>query len=172
MWREDGVIQQYIYVHCHYNKDYSSSCIKLPKDGDDEEDNEKDVGARIDPFPEKRTGGYGIHDKDTIWSGARFSPGIWYQVKIQVRLNSYDYNADVVGEDGFIRGWLNGERCFNLEDILLRDRDFFVSEDGSKLDPCRGIEGLFFSTFFGGNTPDFAPTIDCYALFDSFLVTT
>lgn len=62
-----------------------------------------------------------------------FKPGIWYQIEQELKLNTPDR------ADGSIRVWID-ERLV-LEELNLKFRN----------DPDLHIDGIFFSTFFGGS---------------------
>ena len=82
----------------------------------------------------------------------RFRAGRWHHVKHRVRLNT-------PGErDGVVQGWFDGELALDRRGLRFRDADTFT------------IDWLFFSTFFGGNEPDWAPTRDEHVDFDGFVV--
>ncbi len=80
-----------------------------------------------------------------------FAPGRWYQVTERVRINSTDMH------DGEAEIWIDGGR------VLLVDGLRFVT-DGS------GVDRFYFSTFHGGNTPDWAPQHDSTIHFDDFKI--
>ena len=86
------------------------------------------------------------------WQGAGFSPGQWTTVETRVRLNTPGQS------DGIIEGWMNGRLV--LRETGMRFRDTSNTK----------IEGLFFSTFFGGNTSDWAPSRDETIDFDNFII--
>jgi hypothetical protein len=58
--------------------------------------------------------------------------------------------------DGVVRVWLDGEPVYTNESLLIRTV------------PSLQIEGIFFSTFFGGGDASWAPDTDTYADFAAF----
>ncbi|MDD2277591.1 MAG: hypothetical protein PHD06_03885 [Bacteroidales bacterium] len=60
--------------------------------------------------------------------------------------------------DGIIEAWLNGVKVFSTNSVRFRDT-------------CSlGIDQILFSTFFGGDSPEWAPQSSIYLLFDDFLI--
>ena len=83
-----------------------------------------------------------------------FEPGTWHQVQTRIVMNT-------PGEsDGIIQSWFDGEMALDRSDIRL-------SDVGSL-----GVDTLYFSTFFGGSSDDWAPTADEVIDFDDILVST
>lgn len=82
----------------------------------------------------------------------RFKPGTWHHVEQEVILNQPGK------KDGRIRVWVDGKQ------VLAEDKLTFRSTDKLK------IEGIFFSTFFGGGTPAWATPKDVYVDFADFSV--
>ncbi len=80
-----------------------------------------------------------------------FTPGRWFQVTERVRINSGD------AHDGEVELWIDGER------VLWEDGLRFVTNGD-------GVDTFYFSTFHGGNTPDWAPTHDSTIHFDDFKI--
>lgn len=81
-----------------------------------------------------------------------FPTGKWTEVRQEVRLNSPDR------EDGEVAVWVDGRMVLDSAGIRFR-----TSEE-------LGIEGVFFSTFFGGDDPSWASPIDQYADFAAISV--
>ena len=82
----------------------------------------------------------------------QFQPGIWYRLEQEVTLNQ-------PGEqNGRIRVWVNGKPILDQNNLTFRSSDRLQ------------IEGIFFSTFFGGSTPTWATPKDVYADFADFAV--
>jgi hypothetical protein len=76
--------------------------------------------------------------------------GTWTCVEQHVQLNT-------PGEkDGSVTVWLNGKQVLTEQDILYRT-----------VDSLR-IDGIFFSTFYGGDNPGWAPPQDEHADFAGF----
>jgi hypothetical protein len=66
--------------------------------------------------------------------------------------------GDAGKDNGRLKVWVNGEECININDMRFWDE----ANDAGK------IGGIYFSTFHGGNTKDWGPDNDSYALFDGF----
>jgi hypothetical protein len=98
----------------------------------------------------------GVWGEDLPWNlgAARyFHPGRWHSLKHEIRLNR-------AGErNGSIRGFFDGELALARDGVRFRDT------------PELGLDQLYFSTFFGGNTPEWAPTRDEHVDFGGFCVT-
>ena len=76
----------------------------------------------------------------------------WYRVEQHIRINQQNQS------DGLIEVWVDGEKVLNLTGIRLR------------LGDLGQIDSFFFSTFFGGNTPEWGPLNDCKSYFDNFVI--
>ena len=75
-----------------------------------------------------------------------------YQLTQRIRVNT-------PGEpDGHLQVWVDGREALHRQDIRYR------SVPGAQVDT------FYFSTFHGGNTPDWAPRTDSFALFDQFRI--
>ena len=84
----------------------------------------------------------------------RFQAGKWHQIRQQVVLN------DPKKQNGRLLMWFDGKLVINESKVFYRT--------SSRLK----IEGLFFCTFFGGGTKEWASKKDTYADFRGFSVTT
>ena len=84
----------------------------------------------------------------------RFQPGKWHNIRQKVVFNNPRQ------ANGRLQMWFDGKLVINEKKILYRT--------GSQL----RIEGLFFCTFFGGGTREWASTQDTFADFRNFSVTT
>jgi hypothetical protein len=94
--------------------------------------------------------GYG----DSLGRGSwTFIPGQWNQITQRIQLNTPGH------PDGTVTVWLNGDQVFDQSGLVFR---------GS---PDLHIDGLFFSTFFGGGDPSWATPHDQYADFTGFELT-
>ena len=82
-----------------------------------------------------------------------FQPGIWYKLEQEIRLNTPDL------ADGQIRLWVNDTLVIEQTDLRFRTTDSLQ------------IDGIFFSTFFGGGDPSWATPQDTYIDFAEFAVT-
>lgn len=79
-----------------------------------------------------------------------FTPGKWHCIEQELTLNTPGK------PDGIVRGWLDGKSVFQTEGLLFRTV------------PSLRIEGVFFSTFFGGSDTTWASTTDTYVDFADF----
>lgn len=84
----------------------------------------------------------------------RFKPGQWHCLKQSVTIN------ELGKEDGQLRVWFDGELVLDRSDITYRLEDT----------PQGFIGGVYFSSFHGGNTADWAPQQDSTALFNGFRI--
>ena len=103
---------------------------------------------------------YVYHPDQVIQYGDAFSwehafiPGRWHHIEVGVRMNK-------IGQtNGIIQGWFDGQLSLNIDSIRFRD----VAE--------LGIDGFYFSTFFGGGDESWATTKREYVLFDEFVIST
>ncbi len=83
-----------------------------------------------------------------------FERGVWNRLEQTVRLNKPGRS------DGEISVWLNGQLVHVSHGLRFRDTERLKNGQ------------LIFETFFGGNTPDWAPQIDTYADFADVTVST
>ena len=89
---------------------------------------------------------------DVVELGCSAQVGEWIRMTQFVRVNGAD------ASDGILRVWVNG-------DLKLDRRDFeFRTGDAAP------VNRFLFSTFFGGSTLEWAPSIDCRAKFDDFRI--
>ena len=88
------------------------------------------------------------------WMDARLTTGVWHHIETYVRMN-HPGRADGISES-----WLDGRRVYLNQHVRWRDTMDFA------------IDSFRFETFFGGGTPDFAPPLAQYALFDNIAVST
>ncbi|MGB3312151.1 MAG: polysaccharide lyase [Nodosilinea sp.] len=94
--------------------------------------------------------GYG----DSIGRGSwRFQPGVWHHLKQTISLN------DPQAANGRIQVWVDGKPVIDQSGLVFRSTTDLK------------IDGLFFSTFFGGGDPSWATPQDVYADFAEFTVT-
>lgn len=81
-----------------------------------------------------------------------FAPGQWYKLAERIKMNTPGK------PDGIVQVWVNDQQVLDLENIRFRA----VSSVG--------VDAFYFSTFFGGNTPDWAPPKDEVSYFSNFKV--
>lgn len=81
-----------------------------------------------------------------------FVPGQWHRLTQHIRVNTPD------GADGLMEISFDGKQVLQRSDIRYR-----IGQQGL-------IDSFYFSTFHGGNTPDWAPAVDSVASFDDFLI--
>ncbi|WP_211261400.1 polysaccharide lyase [Pseudonocardia acaciae] len=79
-----------------------------------------------------------------------FPAGQWTTIQQGVKLNTPGQR------DGVVTVWVNGQQVFSQNDVQLRNTDQLH------------IDGLFFSTFFGGGDQSWASPSDQYADFANF----
>ena len=84
----------------------------------------------------------------------QFVPGKWYHLEQEVKLNKPGSN------DGRVKVWLDGKEVLDKDGLTFR-----TTEDLK-------IEGLFFSTFFGGSSSSWATPKDVEVDFAEFSVST
>jgi hypothetical protein len=125
----------------------------IPKEGDG-------WSARYMWRPRGRIGVYAYYvDMPGPWGqmfgldeAATLVPGKWHQIAQRIQINTPGQ------ADGEIEVWFDGKQVLSRSGIRWR-----VGEKGQ-------IDSLYFSTFHGGNTPDWAPHVDCVAFFDEFVI--
>lgn len=83
----------------------------------------------------------------------QFKPGVWYRLEQEVILNQPGL------ADGRVRVWLDGQQVLNKTGLTFRSTDQLK------------INGIFFSTFFGGNDKSWATPRDVHVDFANFAVT-
>lgn len=82
----------------------------------------------------------------------QFVPGKWHHLEQEVKLNNPSSN------DGEVTVWLDGKKVLEERGITFRTTDALK------------IEGLFFSTFFGGGDASWATPKDVFVDFAKFSV--
>ena len=91
---------------------------------------------------------------DGVGLGVQFAPGRWHRITQRIRVNT-------PGEqDGHLQVWFDGREVLDRRDIRYRDV------------PGARVDIFYFSTFHGGNAPDWAPQVDSFARFDDFRIGT
>ena len=86
------------------------------------------------------------------FGGVILKPGTWYEFRQRIRLNAPD------GKDGVIQAWIDGKKVVDLKNLRLR-----IGEQGY-------IDSFYFSTFHGGQTPEWAPSVNSFARFDDIQI--
>lgn len=90
---------------------------------------------------------------DSIQRGSfKFQTGKWNKIELCVKLN------DVGKSNGSVELSHNGKKVIDVDCIMYR------TSDDTKIQYC------MFSTFFGGSTPDWAPSTPQYAKFRNFVI--
>jgi len=84
----------------------------------------------------------------------RFKTGVWQTITQHVTLNT------PTQLNGKVKVWFNGQPVLEFTNINFRNTPDIL------------IEGLFFSTFFGGSDASWAPTADCYTYYKNFAIST
>lgn len=88
-----------------------------------------------------------------ISTGIEAKPGKWLCIEQYV-------NIGTPGKDnGKLKVWIDGEKQIDIDDMR-----FWNVEDNNGL-----IGGIYFSTFHGGNSDDWAPRNDSFAQFDGLV---
>jgi len=82
----------------------------------------------------------------------QFRQGTWHHIEQELTLNQPGQ------EDGRIQVWFDGTKVLDQDSLVFRTVDRLK------------IDGLFFSTFFGGGDPSWATPKDVYADFAEFKV--
>src|SRR5262249_34822766 len=81
-----------------------------------------------------------------------FVPGVSYTITEQITMNAIGNN------NGSIQVFINGTQVVDAENLVLRNTDAVL------------VDGLLFSTFFGGSDSTWASPQDQWAIFQSFSV--
>lgn len=88
-----------------------------------------------------------------LWN-VKAQRGTWHRVQHRVVLNN------VGARDGVLEAWIDGRKVLSQNDIEYRKTESV------------GINLFYFSTFFGGNDPSWAPDTDQTLYFDNFVIST
>lgn len=90
---------------------------------------------------------------DEVW-GVKAQPGTWHRIQHRVVMNT-------VGEaNGLVEAWFDGVKVLSSNTMLYRKTADI------------GINLFYFSTFYGGADPSWAPNSDQYIYFDNFRIAT
>ena len=92
------------------------------------------------------------------WSSRNNKPFVfeddrWYTISTEIKMNSQGQS------DGFLVSYVDNKKVLELNDFFFGDPDII------------GIDGFYFSTFFGGGDNSWSPDQTQFALFDDFLIT-
>jgi hypothetical protein len=90
---------------------------------------------------------------DLYWS-VKAVPGKWHRVQHRVLLNTPGI------ANGVLEAWIDGKKVLGNTKMLYRNTGDI------------GINLFYFSTFFGGNDPSWAPAEDQFISFDNFRIST
>ena len=107
----------------------------------------KGVGEVYTYMPSSKNHGSSLGRGD--W---RFETGVWHEIVQRVKLNT------IGKEDGVVEVYLDGNLVHKSDDLVFRTVDTLK------------IDGLFFSTFFGGSDPSWASKVDVYTDYADFKV--
>ena len=97
------------------------------------------------------TNSTGIEMGTSAW---RFRTNHWHKIRQEVHLNANP------GQKGYIKLWVDGHAEVHVTDVIMRNNTAFA------------IDGLLFSTFFGGNKTSFASTDVRFSYFKNFRIST
>ncbi|MFC2138048.1 polysaccharide lyase [Bacteroidota bacterium] len=81
-------------------------------------------------------------------------PGKWHCIEQYVNIGTPGK------DDGKLKVWINGIKRLDISDLCF----WYEKNDNGK------IGGVFFSTFHGGNTPEWSPRVTSYAQYDEIIV--
>lgn len=132
MWREHGVLCQYVYYMDRPGTQKWGTNFLFTSDSDKNKPITKDMWEDMSKsFPERM---YLI-------------PGKWHTLKTYIKMNTPGQ------EDGKLITWFDGKEAVNINIRFRKDLSF-------------SIDMLYFTTFFGGNMPDWAPKKEEVVYFD------
>ncbi|MDA3816834.1 MAG: T9SS type A sorting domain-containing protein [Prolixibacteraceae bacterium] len=89
-----------------------------------------------------------------ITTNVEAQPGEWHCIEEYVNIGTAG------NDDGRLKVWVDGEQKIDIDDMRFWNEE----NDNGK------IGGVYFSTFHGGNSEDWAPANDSYAQFDGFVL--
>ncbi len=81
-----------------------------------------------------------------------FERNKWYKLTQRIKLNTPDR------KDGEIQAWVDNQQVLSIDTLRFRAIDTIK------------IDKFYFSTFYGGSTPDWAPLKDEYIYYDEFKI--
>ncbi len=85
-----------------------------------------------------------------------FIPGKWHCVETYIKMNTV--TGGVGDYNGVVRSWFDGELALERTNVRFRHTTSIK------------IDKFYFSTFFGGGDPSWAPLKDEHAQFDNFII--
>lgn len=85
-----------------------------------------------------------------------FIPGKWHCVETYIKMNTV--TGGVGDYNGIIRSWFDGELALERTNVRFRHTTSIK------------IDKFYFSTFFGGSDPSWAPVKDEHSQFDNFII--
>lgn len=95
--------------------------------------------------------------KDSTGKTLSVPTGVWHELVTKISLNTPA--ATGAGKsDGRVQAWFNGKIAVDSGGFRFRDRD------------TMHVNQFYFSTFYGGSTPDFSPPSDNRIFFDDFRI--
>lgn len=89
----------------------------------------------------------------------QITPGVWHRFKTKITLNTV-HTEGQGQKNGKIKSWFDDELVLDLDTLLLVDYDE------------QWIDVFYISTFHGGSDASWSPSIDSYARFDNFVIST
>ena len=89
---------------------------------------------------------------DAVKMNTTFDADRWYRITQHIKINDSDKM------NGIMEVWVDGNKVINDDKVRYR------------VAPLGEINSFYFSTFHGGNTPDWAPKNDSYIYFDDIKV--
>ena len=81
------------------------------------------------------------------------TPGKWHCIEEFVNVGTPN------NDDGKLKVWIDGKEKVNIADMRFWNVENL----------CGKIGGIYFSTFYGGNTKDWSPLVDSFIQFDGFV---
>jgi hypothetical protein len=107
----------------------------------------------------------GTYGTDVVFHEAtgsvlRVATGRWHDLVLKVSLNTPGASGGPGASDGRVQAWFDGARAADTAGFRFRDLD------------TMHVNEFYFSTFFGGSTPDFSPAHDNRIFFDGFRIST
>jgi len=91
---------------------------------------------------------------DSLLWNVKAKRGTWHRIQHRVVLNT------VGASDGILEAWVDGQKVLSNTQLEYRKTESV------------GINLFYFSTFFGGNDPSWAPKTDQILYFDNFVIST